>query len=176
MRIIQINEDEKANEQHDRHINRQLRDNSYRYVSHEKSPADLQSNLEKSTTVNQDSDRIEKRKIFEKFNKTLFNENAFDDGSFSDLADINALESIEDWNSDEELSAQEYENEYETRSKGVKKTTKATATNVQTNESENTDEVDHHDSDTESFYNIWGDDEEWLYGNKLRNDVRNIHR
>jgi len=40
----------------------------------------------------------------------------------------------------------------------------------------NMDVIDHHDSDTESFYNIWGDDEEWLHDNKLRNAVRNIHR
>lgn len=41
---------------------------------------------------------------------------------------------------------------------------------------EDIDQADHHDSDTESFYNIWGDDEEWIYGNKLRNTVRNMHR
>lgn len=39
-----------------------------------------------------------------------------------------------------------------------------------------TDEVCHHDSDTESFYNIWGEDNEWMYNNELRNVVRNIHR
>lgn len=39
-----------------------------------------------------------------------------------------------------------------------------------------TDEVCHHDSDTESFYNIWGEDNEWMYNNELRNVVRNIHK
>lgn len=177
MRIIQINEDEKTNEQHDRHINRQLRDNSYIYDSHEQSTTDLQSNLKTSTTVHRDNNQIEKWRFFEKFNNILIDENAFGDGALSDSEDIYALESVENLNalnSDEELSSQEYENEYKTQSKNVKETTKAT--NVQTNEYKDKDEVDHHDSDTESFYNIWGDDEEWLYGNKLRNDVRNIHR
>jgi len=39
-----------------------------------------------------------------------------------------------------------------------------------------TDGIDHHDSDSESFYDIWGDDDEWLFGNESRNAVRNIHR
>lgn len=39
-----------------------------------------------------------------------------------------------------------------------------------------TDEDFHHDSDTESFYNIWGEDDEWLYNNELRKVVRNLHR
>ncbi|XP_029341056.1 uncharacterized protein LOC100570031 [Acyrthosiphon pisum] len=42
--------------------------------------------------------------------------------------------------------------------------------------SETDEDVCHHDSDTESFYNIWGEDTEWLYNNQLRNVVRNIHR
>ncbi|CAH1731756.1 unnamed protein product [Aphis gossypii] len=36
--------------------------------------------------------------------------------------------------------------------------------------------VHHHDSDTESFYNIWGEEDEWLYSTELRNVVRNLHR
>jgi len=47
---------------------------------------------------------------------------------------------------------------------------------IDVEDTEKKTELDHHDSDTESFYNIWGDDEEWLYGNRLRNIVRNIHR
>lgn len=47
---------------------------------------------------------------------------------------------------------------------------------LDTHEVEDEDKVDHHDSDTDSFYNIWGNDEEWLFGNKLRNVVRKIHR
>lgn len=47
---------------------------------------------------------------------------------------------------------------------------------IDVNEGDDNDKADHHDSDTESFYNIWGNDEEWLYGNKLRNVVRNMHR
>ncbi|XP_050527751.1 uncharacterized protein LOC126897863 isoform X2 [Daktulosphaira vitifoliae] len=38
------------------------------------------------------------------------------------------------------------------------------------------DEVDVHDSDTDSFFNIWGDDSEWIYGNNLRKTVRKMHR
>jgi len=45
-----------------------------------------------------------------------------------------------------------------------------------TNRNSSETDVCHHDSDTESFYNIWGEDNEWLYNNELRNVVRNIHR
>ncbi|XP_050436301.1 uncharacterized protein LOC126843044 [Adelges cooleyi] len=41
---------------------------------------------------------------------------------------------------------------------------------------EDKDDVDHHGSDTDSFYNIWGADEDWVYGNNLRNAVRKLHR
>lgn len=51
-----------------------------------------------------------------------------------------------------------------------------TAAVASADDDEDKDAVDHHDSDTESFYNIWGGDDEWLYGNRLRNVVRNLHR
>ncbi|CAI6355721.1 unnamed protein product [Macrosiphum euphorbiae] len=47
---------------------------------------------------------------------------------------------------------------------------------MSTNRNPSETDVCHHDSDTESFYNIWGEDNEWLYNNELRNVVRNIHR
>lgn len=71
------------------------------------------------------------------------------------------------------------ETEYEVRNEEMCDTTKLT--NIMNTKDKNEGEhdmdvIDHHDSDTESFYNIWGDDEEWLHDNKLRNVVRNIHR
>lgn len=63
-----------------------------------------------------------------------------------------------------------------TEVKNVIDYTKFITTTADVIEDGNIDRVDHHDSDTDSFYNIWGDDNEWLYGNKLRNVVRNIHR
>jgi len=71
------------------------------------------------------------------------------------------------------------ENEYEIQNNEMHDTKKSANMMSITNKNEydnNMDVIDHHDSDTESFYNIWGDDEEWLYDNKLRNAVRNIHR
>jgi len=73
-----------------------------------------------------------------------------------------------------ELSIEE--NEYVTRNEKIEETEKSRATMVYEDEDNDTENEDHHDSDTESFYNIWGDDNEWLYGNKLRNVVRVIHR
>lgn len=57
----------------------------------------------------------------------------------------------------------------------MKNVTKISAT-TDINKSKEKYTIDHHDSDTESFYNIWGGDEEWLYGNEMRNVVRSIHR
>lgn len=68
------------------------------------------------------------------------------------------------------------ENEYEVQKQEIDDTKKS-VNMMSTAEGENDmDVIDHHDSDTESFYNIWGDDEEWMHDNKLRNAVRNIHR
>lgn len=94
----------------------------------------------------------------------------------NEQTDIDTLKNIEG----NELNRLENEfsenkNQHKTQNKKVIDYTKfITTTNAI--ENENKDRVDHHDSDTESFYNIWGDDEEWLYGNELRNTVRNIHR
>lgn len=49
-------------------------------------------------------------------------------------------------------------------------------TDAEVNDIDNKDRLVHHDSDTESFYNIWGEDKDWLYGDELRNTVRKIHR
>jgi len=66
--------------------------------------------------------------------------------------------------------------EYETQNIKMHDTKKLTNITDKNECKNDTDAIDHHDSDTESFYNIWGEDEEWLYDNKLRNTVRNIHR
>jgi len=71
------------------------------------------------------------------------------------------------------------ETEYEVRNEEMcdtKKSTNFMHTKDKNEDENDMDVIDHHDSDTESFYNIWGDDEEWLHDNKLRNAVRNIHR
>lgn len=95
--------------------------------------------------------------------------------------DIDTLKNIEEGN---ELNCLENEfsvekNQHMTQIKEIKEVidhTKFITTTADAIENENEDRIDHHDSDTESFYNIWGDDEEWLYGNKIRNIVRNKHR
>lgn len=80
-------------------------------------------------------------------------------------------------NKDKSNESNVYNNEYESmRSLKATSTTKIITSAVEVDGGEYEDKVDHHDSDTDSFYNIWGDDEEWLYGNELRNVVRNIHR
>lgn len=95
----------------------------------------------------------------------------------NEQTDMDALKNVEG----DELNCLENEfsvkkNQLKTQNKEMIDYTKFITTTANAIENENKDTVDHHDSDTESFYNIWGDDEEWLYGNKLRNTVRNIHR
>ncbi|XP_060848211.1 dynein axonemal intermediate chain 3-like isoform X2 [Rhopalosiphum padi] len=139
MRIIQLTDDEKNNQQHSHDIDRQLR-NSLIYVSHEQI-----STYNDLPLVNSD-------------NGTLIDENIIIKDGQSELTD---------------------ENEYEIQNNEMHDTKKSANMMSITNKNEydnNMDVIDHHDSDTESFYNIWGDDEEWLYDNKLRNAVRNIHR
>lgn len=80
-------------------------------------------------------------------------------------------------NPENELSAEE--NGYGTRDKAVRETrspSKSMPTTDVNQDEGAVDAVEHHDSDTESFYNIWGHDDEWTYGNELRNAVRSIHR
>lgn len=97
----------------------------------------------------------------------------------SELTSIDVLPSI---NKQYQLNYNEFstdENEYEAQNIKMHDTKKSTNMMSITTKNEyknDMDVIDHHDSDTESFYNIWGDDEEWLYDNKLRNTVRNIHR
>lgn len=177
MRIIQINEDEKSNEKHSQDTMRQLRHSST-YVSEEQF-TNSQSNLEVLETnrpIKRNGDPIYNTACFEEFCETLTDENMTFNEEQNDLVNVDALKNIDEWkslNSNKGYSTEEYE--YEIQCKGIKKETMSTIT-VKTKEDEDKDVVDHHDSDTESFYNIWGDDEEWLYGNKLRNLVRNIHR
>eukprot|EP00102_Acyrthosiphon_pisum_P020917 XP_016658127.1 PREDICTED: uncharacterized protein LOC100571197 [Acyrthosiphon pisum] len=161
MRIIQLAEDEKINQQYSHDINRQLR-NSLIYFSHEKT-----SIYKDLPLVNSD-------------NKSLVDENIIIKEAQSELMSVDALPSIDQQyqlHLNNEFSIDE--NEYEVQNKEIydtKKSANITST-TDKNEGENgIDVIDHHDSDTESFYNIWGDDEEWLHDNKLRNAVRNIHR
>lgn len=178
MRIIQINEDEKSNEQHSQSVKRELRNSSLQYITQEQL-TDSQSNLEKLGTngkTKRNGDPVYNTS-YEEFYGTLIDEDMTFDEEQNELVDENNLKNIDEWktlNLDKEFSTEEYA-ECEIQDKDIKKGTKSTIT-VKTSEGEDKDEVDHHDSDTESFYNIWGDDEEWLYGNKLRNVVRNIHR
>jgi len=177
MRIIQINEDEKSNEKFSQDIMKQLRSSTI-YVSQEQL-TNSQSNLEISGTnrqINRNDDPIYNTTCYEEFYETLTDENITFNEEQNDLVDVDVFKNIDEWkalNSNKDYSTEEYE--YEIQCKEIKKDTVSTIT-VKTNEDEDKDAVDHHDSDTDSFYNIWGDDEEWLYGNKLRNVVRNIHR
>jgi len=110
----------------------------------------------------------------------LVDENIIIEEAQSKLTSIDTLPSIDQqyqFNLKNEFSIDE--NEYTVQDKDIydTKISENITTTTEKNGSENEmDVIDHHDSDTESFYNIWGDDEEWLYDNKLRNAVRNIHR
>jgi len=86
------------------------------------------------------------------------------------------------YDSNERLSAytefvgEENDNDYDVRSNQTDYSiSHEKITDIRDDPSKNNKEL-HHDSDTESFYNIWGEDDEWLYNNELRNVVRNIHR
>lgn len=81
--------------------------------------------------------------------------------------------------SDQPNESKMNDNEYKLQNKGSIKATSATemmSSSIKVDGGKYTENVDHHDSDSDSFYNIWGDDEEWIYGNELRNVVRNLHR
>jgi len=111
----------------------------------------------------------------------LVDENIITNEVQSELTGIDDLSSNDlqyQFNLNNEFSVDE--NEYEVQKKetydGKKLVSMMTNTDMNEGENYNMEVIDHHDSDTESFYNIWGDDEEWLHDNKLRNAVRNIHR
>ncbi|XP_025202203.1 uncharacterized protein LOC112599497 [Melanaphis sacchari] len=158
MRIIQLTEDEKNNQQYSNDIDRQLR-NSLIYVSHEQ----ISTNNDLSLVNSDNGALIDDNKIIKKAQSELTN--------ISVLPNIDQQHEI---NLNNEFLTDEIDHEVEYNEMHD---TKKSANMIDKNECENDmDVIDHHDSDTESFYNIWGNDEEWLYDNKLRNVVRNIHR
>ncbi|CAH1731486.1 unnamed protein product [Aphis gossypii] len=161
MRIIQLTEDEKNNQQYSHDISKELR-KSLIYVPHEQ-----------ISTYN-DLPLVNSNK------RASIDEEIIIKEAQSELTSIDVLPSVNkqyQLNLYNELSTDE--NEYEAQN--IKMHDRKKSTNmmciIDKNECKNDmDVIDHHDSDTESFYNIWGEDEEWLYDNKLRNTVRNIHR
>lgn len=201
MRTIQITEDDKSNEQCYQDIIRKLRSTpisvSYEdsYLDKEllRKKTDLQLHRKSSHRTERSTDTIENTEYFEEMYETLIDENITNDETLGGLSDSVNIKSLDEWNAlnmENELYAEE--NGYETKSDESKRTKNVTTTiekrskefeatkdsSFVTNmdEDEYKEKVDHHDSDTDSFYNIWGDDDEWIYGNKLRNDVRMIHR
>lgn len=110
----------------------------------------------------------------------MVDENIIIEEAQSKLTSIDALSSIDQqyqFNLKNDFSIDE--NEYAVHDKDIydtKKSVNITTTTDKNGGKNEMDVIDHHDSDTESFYNIWGNDEEWLHDNKLRNAVRNIHR
>jgi len=114
----------------------------------------------------------------------LFNEfideTMIDESVNEDYNELMNSDNIEEWNDNDYLDSKfsTNEKEYDMQTKEIKKENKFmnSFTSINVEDIGKKIEVDHHDSDTESFYNIWGNDEEWLFGNRLRNVVRNIHR
>lgn len=176
MRIIQVTEDEKANQE----IIKELR-NSLIYVSHEQpsihkdlAPVNLNSQLNlKPTAPNQQTrsrETIETDIFSKEFDyDTIADENLILNETESEVASAITQKNIEqcsESNLNDEYSIEE--DKYYKQNEKVEDSTIEKIINV--------DGDDYYDSDAESFYNIWGDDEEWLYGDELRNTVRSIHR
>lgn len=186
MRIIQVTEDEKSNEQYNQEITKKLR-NSSNYVSNKRHStfknfsqvnSDLQLNFESSALnkSNKSYDtlhhNVDLSGEFDYDYETLNDENIMFDESQNELTDVNTSKNTDQW--DESNMYNEYlteRDEYDVQNKAETFSMKTLDT-----DGEDDDSVCHHDSDTDSFYNIWGTDKEWLYGNHLRNTVRNIHR
>lgn len=180
MRLIQVNDDEKTNEQLSQDMSRELR-NSLIYDSHEQPStysldmSDSQLNLDQSASNQQlkIDNKTKKSHYLRDFDDDILN----DENMIIDEMQIDAM-NIDQWNTlnlDKELliNDQTDNNDLVTQNKEMKKTNAST---INIDEGEINETPDHHDSDTDSFYNIWYDDEDWLYGNKQRNLVRNIHR
>lgn len=199
MRIIQVTEEEKTTEQYNREAIRGLRnsliferavaeDDVNENASAEQcamSDEQLTQAMESATANNDDAMPDDERLLGESLHGvSLMDERAYDDEDTITQPDLLSLslhdgdtvKTMDQWNM--ELSAEENAEEesqtIETSASG--RVPKFHGKTIAADEGEHRDEVDHHDSDTESFYNIWGDDDEWLYGNNLRNVVRNLHR
>lgn len=173
MRIIQVNDEEKTNEQYSQNIIRKLR-NSLTYNSHEQlSDSQLTSDQSANLQINIDNTIQNAHYLKEYDNEILNDENIVDetqiDSVYIDQLNTLNLEKESSIENDHQIE----NNKFVTRKKEMKKTNTST---INVDEGEINDVPEHHDSDTESFYNIWNDDEDWLYGNKQRNVVRNIHR
>jgi len=176
MRIIEVSEDEKINEQHSQDIIKQLR-NTFNYATHQQPSTNKESpivnsnsqlNLEPIVSNKKTNYTIENKHMYNELdNGKLINKNI---NEIQNELVINTLKNIKEWN---ELPVKE--KEFETQNNEMKDAAKLMKS-ITTSEIKDEDRVDHHDSDTESFYNIWGKDEEWLFGNNLREVVRNIHR
>jgi len=176
MRIIEVSEDEKINEQHNQDIIKQLR-NTFSYATHQQPSTNKelsivnlnsQLNLEPTTSNTKINYIIENEHMYNELDdEKLINENI---NEIRNELVMNTLKNIDEWN---ELAVEE--KECEIQNNEMKEAVKfmKSITNLEVKDE---DRVDHHDSDTESFYNIWGNDEEWLFGNHLRDVVRNIHR
>lgn len=184
MRIIQVNDDEKMNDQYSQDIMRELR-NSLIYTSYEQPSTYTDIPLEGSQSKFEPPESNQQIKTMiqsENYLKDYDNDFLNDENIIIDETD--ALNNIDQWNKfklDKELlidNSRVDDNVFDKQSNEIKEATNSTKmlTTIDVDEVEDKDTPDHHDSDTESFYNIWNDDKDWIYGNKLRNVVRNIHR
>lgn len=187
MRTIQIEtEEEKTPEQCNEEINRQLRNAFVRHdpVTGSSSRQEIPSensgpllNLEPSAAAlllrRRPTDADDVTNLNAAILKELNDEISTDD-EISMIVDAARNES------DPENESPAEKNGHETRDKAVRGTrnsSKIIHTAMDPEQGEGaTDAVEHHDSDTDSFYNIWGDDDEWTHGNELRDAVRHIHR
>uniref|UniRef100_A0A2S2R2B2 WD repeat-containing protein 63 n=1 Tax=Sipha flava TaxID=143950 RepID=A0A2S2R2B2_9HEMI len=156
MRVIQVTEEEKSNDQYGQDIKRQLR-NFFNYKPHEQIfiPRDL-------SVARPDDD-------------SLNDENKIMNEIQNELSYIEILNNTDQSDESVDVDVNECKSQIKGRIK-ASSSTKMMPSTVEIDGGEYRDKVEHHDSDTESFYNIWGDDEEWMYGNELRNVVRNLHR
>lgn len=188
MRTVQIvTDEEKTNEQQcSQEINRQLRDAFIhhdplaRSPTHQEIPSENSGsrlNLEPSAAAA----LLRRRPTEPDSNVTSLNAAVLkelnDEISTDDENNVIVGAARNESNPENEFSAED--DGYGTRDKAVREarnSSKLMPTTDTDGDEDAVDAVEHHDSDTESFYNIWGHDDEWTYGNKLRNAVRNIHR
>lgn len=112
--------------------------------------------------------------------ENVLNGNTTTKEALRELVSVNSMiEAHDEWsklNLDNDVSTEENKFGIQIEDIQEPKSSMTLKSTLGVNDSNNEDIVDHHDSDTDSFYNIWGEDEDWLYGNELRNTVRKIHR
>lgn len=180
MRIIQITENEKMIETHDKDsINKLTTPQNSKFSAENQFDLNKHKAIEPSP-LNQEIETnfmIENEHLDDELdNEILIDENIIIDETQNGPMSISSVEYIDEQNDlnfvSDEFSIES--NEYKIHNKDLQSTRSIISTDAMDVEDKNL--VDHHDSDTECFYNIWGTDEDWLYGNKLRNVVRHIHR